>query len=43
MNKEHNVEENAVVGSVDCVCTPEVVQALNEVKAEEVPGPSRWC
>ena len=41
MNEEnywnHNVEWDAVIGPVECVCRDEVVQALNEMKSEIDP------
>ena len=44
MNEENdqnnNVEGDAVEGPVVCVSREEVLQALNEMKTEKVPGPS---
>ena len=37
---DHNVEGDAVEGSVDCVSREVVLQALNEMKTEKAPGPS---
>ena len=44
MNEEddcnHNVEGDAVEGPVVCVIREEVLQALNEMKTGNAPGPS---
>ena len=44
MNEEnvwnHNMEGDAVAGPVVCVSRDKVLQALNEMKAENVHGPS---
>ena len=37
---DHNVEGDAVKGSLVCVSREEVLQALNEMKAGKAPGPS---
>ena len=44
MNKENDwdqyMERDLVEGSVDSACREEVLQALNEMKTGEAPGPS---
>ena len=44
MNEEngwgHNVDEKAVYGPVGCVCRDKLLQMLNEIQTEKVPGPS---
>ena len=44
MNEEnvwnHNMEGDAVAGPVVCISRDKVLQALNEMKAENVHGPS---
>ena len=37
---DHNMVGDAVEGSVVCIRNEEVLQALNEIKTGEVPGPS---
>ena len=39
-NRYHNVEGDAVEGSVVCACRDEVVQALNEMIIRKNSGPS---
>ena len=45
MNEENawdrNVEGDAVEGPGVCVSREEVLQALNEIKTEKIPGPSQ--
>ena len=38
---DHNVEEDAVEYPICCVSREEVMQTLKEMKAEELPGPSK--
>ena len=37
---DHNVEEDAVEGAVNCINRDEMVQVLNKMKTGITPGPS---
>ena len=39
-NRNHNVDVDAVGGSVDRVSREEVIQVINDIKTVKSPGPS---